>query len=94
MPWWLCGDIAGLTGYRLPGHGGLTGGTAVMGRFGMGGAVAANRLITVGLGDAELEVEAVPVAGIEATSGPDCGDCRDRAGGFQPGAGRDNRRRE
>lgn len=60
--WWLCSDIAGLTGYRLCGDGGLTGGTAVMGRFGMGGAVAVNRLITVRLGDAELEVGAVLVA--------------------------------
>ena len=33
------------------------------------GAVAANRLIPVKVGDIEIEVEAVPVAGTEATSG-------------------------
>jgi hypothetical protein len=33
------------------------------------GVVAANRLIPVRVGDIEIEVEAVPVAGTEATSG-------------------------
>jgi hypothetical protein len=33
------------------------------------GVVAANRLISVRVGDIEIEVEAVPVAGTEATSG-------------------------
>ena len=36
---------------------------------GFGGVVAANRLIPVRVGDIEIEVEAVPVAGTEATSG-------------------------
>jgi len=35
----------------------------------MGGVVAANRLIVVRVGDVDLEVEAVPVTGTEATAG-------------------------
>ena len=48
---------------------GLPGGAAVPGADVGWGVVAANRLIPVRVGDIEIEVEAVPVAGTEATSG-------------------------
>lgn len=46
------------------------GGAAVSGKRWGVGVVAAGRLILVRVGDIEIEVEAVPVAGTEPTAGP------------------------